>query len=248
MADPFILSPAGFIAMPNWPTVIGQQVGSPYTVVAPVQSSGGSVLAVGRGDKLLTQGSAVCGTLDAQITLPTAGTAESLAFLVDNTKTPVGYCGIYIDTSNRVGVKITNVLGTSVAAAVPSGAAGVAGTPVIVHMAWDARVPFVSLTVNGVSVPFTTNPSAPWTPFVPVALQLGVGNISGLSDFSTATGIKLVQVTSTSPVSIGRTYVAQVDVETIAMAAGSTMTASARVAHPLASAITGGATVVAVHS
>ena len=78
--------------------------------------------------------------------------------------------------------------------------------------------------------------------------SFGVGNISGLSDFSTATGIKLVQVTSTSPVSIGRTYVAQVDVETIAMAAGSTMTASARVAHPLASAITGGATVVAVHS
>jgi hypothetical protein len=213
MSD-FIISPAGFLALPNWPTVsagptlrgVGQAA-TPYTV-APVQKNmGGSLIRRGLGETDLTSLNVpqayggVCGIMNAQVILPTAGTAYSLAFSVDNASTPLGYCGIYLDSSNRVGAKITDIYGNLVAAAVPSGAAGVAGTPAIIVFSWDARKPYVSLTVNGTSVPFTTSPTTAWTPFLPVALELGVGiSLAALSPFPNVTGITIVQLAAGSPV------------------------------------------------
>jgi len=246
MPDPFIISPAGFLAAPNWPIYPNSGSNTGTYTVALAQKVSGSILARGRGTTLITQGvTLLCGTLDVQMVAPTAGTQQAVAFLVDNAQTPSCFAGVYIDTTNRVGALITNAAGSTVVQVSPGGSSIAAGTPLNIHLAWDSRAPYAVLTVNGTNLALTTSPSASWSVAVPVALQLGVGNISGDSDFVNATGIQLVQISPASPSAPAKTTVAQVDSDSATLAGAATMTLAVKVAHAPHAAITGQGSVVA---
>ena len=165
------------------------------------QLPGGSLIARGVGETDVKNVSAASGSLQIDFITPGSG-LESLAFMVDNAVTPNGFLGVGLDTHARPYATIKNAAGTIVAQSTSSAAFGTPGVPVQVILSWSALSGLAFLTVNGVVAPstdWTTMPSGPWIPFVPAALQVGVGNVLGFSDFNPSSSLLCVQLSPTSP-------------------------------------------------
>lgn len=245
MPEHVIISPAGFIAQYNYPTYPFRGVGQAPLSVTPVLASGSTLAARGVGDYNLTHVTTAAGSIQAQFITPSAGNV-AVAFLVDNTTTPKAYLGIALDSHMRPYAVMTDVNGAVVARTTNSGAFGVVGSLVHILLSWSASMSVrgninAYLKVNNTLSPegdWTTTPTAPWTPFVPVAMLLGVGNIGSLGDFTPASGIVSVQL---SPVPSPVVNVSMVT----SHSSNSSMTSNATVASKATAPITGRATMTA---
>lgn len=156
-----------------------------------VSISGGGIFSLSRGTDLVIGRNR--GTLDVWVTMPTAGTARTIAYLTDNPTTPTHYMMLGIDSSNRPLLRWTNDAGTTVALVVPSFSAIPAGARINARMAWNAltavegtRFGYLRIEAGRTVVPdanWTTDPTSAWAAFQPTHLIVGVG-IGGAGDFS----------------------------------------------------------------
>lgn len=190
---PFMISPAGFIAQPNWNASpqpgLGPNLspGSPATVTSLLP--GGILQLVGTGefDLIGNQLGGARGALQVDLVTGTAGTNQALAFLLQTAGVSTIYLGFSLDTTNRPKFIITDVSGTQVAAGSLSGAAIAAGTPLSLRLFWDSAgsvfPPFVAWTVNGIAQTVSTLPSTPWKPFFPSTIICGQGGPGSNVDF-----------------------------------------------------------------
>jgi hypothetical protein len=135
------------------------------------------------------------GTLDVWVTMPTAGTARTIAYLTDNLAAPTNFIMLGIDTMNRPLLEWTDELGSTVAEVTPSYPAIPAGARINVRMAWNAltaiageepRFGYLWVESGRIPVPngdWATDPTSAWAAFQPTHLVLGLG-LGGAGDFS----------------------------------------------------------------
>lgn len=197
MSVPITVNSSGFLVLHNGPSYPLKGIGESAQTVVP-QLPGGSIIERGVGDHPLTGWGTSSGSMRADFLIPNSGTV-SVAFVVDQLPTPKCFIGIGVDLHSRPFAILTDGNGVVVAQTTPSGAFGTPGANAAVVLSWNALSGGVSLVVNGVaSTDWTTTPSKPWLPWTPAALQLGVGNVNSLSDFTTgatpASAIKCVQL------------------------------------------------------
>lgn len=110
----------------------------------------------------------------------TAGSTKTVFYLTDSLA-PTNYLALDIDASNRPLVRMTNNLGTVVAAVTPSYTAIVPGAPVRVQFTWDSvnlvdSTRHATLLINRTAIPagnWSTDPTSVWDFFQPAYLVVG---------------------------------------------------------------------------
>ena len=120
------------------------------------------------------------GTVDVVFTTGTAqASPQFVAGIMDTVSTPVGYLGIFLDTSNRPYCIVTDVNGNIVCETVPLGAAIPAGIMLHCQLEWNSLgaisgADFVVFSVGDASeVDWTTEALVAWTPFAPGWFSVG---------------------------------------------------------------------------
>jgi hypothetical protein len=175
-----ISSPSG--AMIRYSSVGWSPTGSGNYQGAVVAPRVGGISTAGTGNISLsgyyTTGNQ--GTVDVVFTTGTAqASAQFVAGIMDVVPTPVGYLGIFLDTSNRPYCIVTDVDGNIVAETVPLGSAIPAGITLHCQLEWNSRgavngPDFVVFSVGDASqADWVTEATMAWTPFQPGWFSVG---------------------------------------------------------------------------
>ena len=184
MPELFIASPAGFIASIGYGSL-------PYTLDVFRPLPGAKKIYKTTGVELLTGSSGLQGTILAAMTAGSTGMIRAVAFLVDRWPGPTKYIGIALDASNRpYALMSVGGFGAISGQSLPMGDPITVGSPLNLRLAFSAGVQihngwYAAFQVEDAMIDvWMKNPDAPWTPFNPAALLIGIPPVGGMSDMN----------------------------------------------------------------
>ncbi len=193
MPNPTVTYPTGVLGSVKFSTTFpapGTTTWGGLTVFAPMPGEAFSF--EGTGGVALTARPAIGlrGTIDIKYTTGATGTARALLYLIGTAST--NYIAVTLDTANRPLLTMKDVYGTTIAATTAVGSSIPTGTKMHIRLAWDASAAisgtrFVSMTINGVSVPpanWSSNPTATWEHFNAATAEVGWTTAVVLGDFN----------------------------------------------------------------
>jgi hypothetical protein len=181
-AGPGLIVPSPSGAMIRYSSVGWSPTGSGNWQTPVVAPRVGGISTAGTGNIALSGYNATGsqGTVDVVFTTGTAGGSNQfVAGLWDAAPTPVGYLGIFLDTSNRPFVIVADVNGNIVCETIPLGGAIASGIMLHCRLEWNSRAAISGADLVVFSVgdigeaDWSVEALVPWTPFVPTVFSVG---------------------------------------------------------------------------